>query len=102
MIHRVPVVNKDDYTIWLENLNNEAVFIHCNVYKWNKSVKEKLKKDFHLLVDLQNGPIFALHDKEDTKHKKFLKIYAFEYVKDIECVDGKHRELYMVTGESNG
>jgi len=102
MIHRVPVVNRDNYTILLENVNNEAVFIHCSVYKFNKSVRNQLKKDFEVLMELQNGPVFAFHDKEDAKHKKFLNTYNFKYVKDIECVDGQHRELYMVTGESNG
>ena len=99
---KVPVVNKSDYTILLENLNNEAVFVHCYVYSWSKTVRQNLKKDFNLLLNLQNGPIFAFHDKEDKKHRKFLNIFNFQYVKDIECVDGKQRELYMVTGESNG
>jgi len=102
MIYRVPVVKRPEYTIWLENVKNEAVFIHCDVYKWNKSVKKDLKQKLLTLLSLQADPIFALHDKEDKKHKKFLDIFNFKYVKDIECLDNTLKEIYMVIGDSNG
>ena len=49
MIHRVPVVNRNDYTIWLENYKNIANFIHAEVYKYNKTTREAFGKDLDKL-----------------------------------------------------
>lgn len=75
---KVPVVQKDQYTILLEQ-HLSGTFIHCVVTEWSKSAFASLKQDFESLCKLHGGPIHALHDASDRKHEKFLKMFGFTH-----------------------
>lgn len=76
---KIPVVQRKDYTIFLERRHGVS-FVHCDVYRWNRSVKLQLHQDWEALCLLHNEPIFATHVVGDQKHSKFLKMYGFTYV----------------------
>lgn len=80
---KVPVVRKNEYAILLEE-HLEGTFIHCEVHSWTPALARSLAADFKLLCELHGGPIHALHDSGDRKHKKFLKLYGFEWLKNHE------------------
>lgn len=75
---KVPVVQRKDYVICLEQHVTEGTFIHCDVHSWTTEAAKALSVDFKLLCELHGGPIHALHDARDRKHEKFLKFYGFE------------------------
>ena len=93
---KVPVVNKPDYTIWLENYRNIATFIHADVYKYNKSVRQEFGEDLDKLLRLHNFPLYVLTDKDNTKLKKFMSIYGFVLDHTPLCDDGVEREVYRL------
>lgn len=93
---RVPVVQRPEYQILYEQYEN-LTFVHCNVYKWTPSVKQKLIKDADVLVELHGGPIYTIHEPEDRKHFKFIELFDFKFVQQIFGEDGKIRHLYIRT-----
>ena len=80
-LKKVPVVVRPEYTILYERVPG-VTFVHCEVRKgWTKEVKARLKEDWRTLCSLISPePIYALHDPEDLKHEKFLKMFGFEFV----------------------
>jgi hypothetical protein len=93
---KVPVVNKPEYTIWLENYKNIATFIHADVYKYNKTVRQEFGRDLNLLVDLHSFPLYVLTNKNNTKLKKFMSIYGLVLDHKPLCDDGIEREVYRL------
>jgi len=67
---KVPVVNRLDYTMWLEPFN-DMLWFHTDVYKWTTEVKKKYLKDLDTLQDLVALPLVALVDEDNLKLAKF-------------------------------
>lgn len=80
---KVPVVKTKDYVISFEEHETQGTFIHCDVYGWSKSVFMALQIDFTRLCRLHGGPIHALHDSNDRKHEKFLRLFGFVKAEDL-------------------
>lgn len=92
---KTPVVIRDDYIVYLENYQGTS-FIHCDCFDWCKTIKINLIKDIDTLINLHGSPIYAFHNIEDYKHRKFLKIMKFNFYSDIYCpTDGKVRQLFV-------
>ena len=89
---KVPVVVTDSYTLYIEQFDGFS-FIHCDVYKWNKTTKKELKSALQLVLDTY-GTVSALHDIDDDKHRKFLSMYNFKHYIDINCLDGVTRQVW--------
>ena len=90
---KVPVISTDRYTLYLEQFDG-FTFIHCDVYKWNKSTKKELHKALDYIVKTY-GTVCALHDIDDNKHRKFLKMYKFKFYHNIDCLDGECRQVWI-------
>ena len=96
MIHRVPIVKRKDYTIWLENYKNIANFFHAEVYKYNKTTRENFGKDLDKLMDLHQDPLYVLTESYDKKLKKFMNIYGLTLDHKPLSDDGIEREVYRL------
>jgi hypothetical protein len=92
---KVPVLDTDDFVLYLEDVNGNS-FIHCDVLaKWNKTVKKRLQVAFNLLVKEYGKELYALHTPEDRKHEKFLKMFDFSYLQSLTGKDGKDYDIYI-------
>lgn len=69
---KVPVVNRKDYTMYLE-LYDGILWFHTDVRRWTPEVKKEYIKDLDTLQDLVNIPIAALVDVNNVKLAKFGK-----------------------------
>lgn len=77
---KVPVAKRWCYTILFEEVMGVGTFVHCDIHtKWSKLVKEMVKSGWHLVTTARGGPLYALHDPQDTKHKKFLEMFGFSF-----------------------
>lgn len=90
---KVPVVSTDRYTLYIEYFEG-LNFIHCDVYKWNKTTKKELHKALDSLMK-QYKLICALHDIDDNKHRKFLEMYQFRLYSTETCLDGECRQVWI-------
>jgi len=79
---KLPIIERPEYTVFFEPVpykDHILTFIHCDIRsKWSKSVKERLKRDFEVLTELRESPIFALHTIGDHKHLKFISLFGFK------------------------
>ena len=52
---KVPVIENDDFIIYLENYE-DTVFIHCDVLtKYTKTLRKKLLENLELLISLRKS-----------------------------------------------
>tara|TARA_R110000737_G_scaffold348495_1_gene382422 strand:- start:176 stop:463 length:288 start_codon:yes stop_codon:yes gene_type:complete len=90
---KTPVIQSDDYTVYLE-YSFDLSFIHCDCYRWNKTVKAALLADFNKLIQIHRKPIFAIHEIGDKKHYKFIEMFGFTFQNEIKGLDNIMRHLY--------
>ena len=91
---KTPVIYTLHYTIYLESYMNNS-FIHCDCYKWNKSIKRTMLQDVNTLVQIHGKPLLAIHEINDKKHLKFLELLGFTYHSNFEGMDNTMRQLYV-------
>lgn len=94
MQRKVPVIEKQNFVIYLED-DQGFLFIHCDCDGWSKDVKNELLIDLKALMEVVNKEIYAIHEIDDVKHRKFLKICGFDYFKDFVGTDGKLRQIFV-------
>ena len=79
---KVPVVNKVDYTMYLE-LCEGMLWFHTDVRKWNKEVKKKYLEDLDLLQYLVSVPIVALVANDNVKLAKFGAVTGWNKINRV-------------------
>lgn len=95
---RIPIIQTKDYTVFFQaiRINEiEYTFVHCDVREWSARVLKALRSDWNTLVDLHNGPLLALNEVDDEKHRHFLELFEFSYLQEITGEDGVVRNLYL-------
>ena len=88
---KIPIVQNKDYVIYLEYYAN-IHWLHADVFRWTKEVKNKFIKDLDTMQSLLNAPIYGLVDND--KLSKFGNILKFKYVTDSVGVDGNVYKIY--------
>ena len=95
---RIPIIQNPNYTVFFQAIHINDVpytFVHCDVSIWNKKTLRSLTSDWHLLLDLHNGPLLALNEENDEKHRHFLELFDFTYLQKLTGEDGVVRNLYI-------
>lgn len=89
------IVDSDRFKMTLEEVQNHK-FVHCTVYKWNKTTKKQIKSEVDKLLNKYEN-LYVLRNVENTNKpsEKFLKMYGFNYYKTIECLDGIDRPMWI-------
>ena len=90
---KVPVVNRQDYTMHLE-LHDGFLWFHTDVRKWTPAVKTKYLEDLHLLQYLTEVPLVALVEDGNTKLAKFGNTIGFKYQQPFIGQDKKMYHIY--------
>ena len=88
------VIETDDFTAYYDQ-HQEHTFLHCDVYRYNRSVKTDLQTGLKVLSALRQTPLFALHEIHDSKHLKFITMLGFKYLETRLCLDGCTRDIYI-------
>jgi hypothetical protein len=83
MTYKVPVVEREDYTIYFQDLNGET-WVHCDVRHWSPTAAKSIKRDADALKKIVGGPVYALNEpKGCKKHIKFLKMLGFRFLGEL-------------------
>lgn len=88
---KVPVVNRVDYTMYLE-LHADMLWFHTDVYNWTAEVKKRFITDLNVLQTLVSVPLLAVID--NPKLAKFAKSIGFKYEEPVKGVDGNEYDIY--------
>jgi hypothetical protein len=89
---KVPVVNRRDYTIYIEYISHQAGrshWLHIDVRKWSSSVARQISADFDTLLDLHGTCFHVAVDLNNWKLSKFVDLFGFEEISRIET-DSRH------------
>ena len=90
---KTPVVNRQDYTMYLENYAG-MLWFHTDVHKWSSEVKTKYLEDLNLIQYLVNMPFVSLVEEDNTKLAKFAEIIGMKAVDKMNLNNGKVGLVY--------
>jgi len=86
---KVPVVNRLDYTMYLEPCA-DMLWFHTDVRKWTPEVKKEYLKDLKTLQSLVAIPLAALVEKDNIKLAKFGKSIGWIKINQLNMNDKKY------------
>lgn len=86
---KTPVVNKPEYTMYLELFDN-MLWFHTDVYAWSADIKKKYILDLDVLQRLATVPLLALVEEEDTKLAKFGETIGWYKINKLITNDKKY------------
>lgn len=90
---KVPVVNRTDYTMYLESYAG-MLWFHTDVHKWSSEVKTKYLEDLNLLQHLVGMPLVALVEEDNKKLAKFGKVTGWQMFDKLNLDNGKVGYVY--------
>ena len=91
---KIPVVLHPNYMLYIEEFQDK-IFMHCDVYKWNKTTKKSLDNSLQQLFNLYGRDIYALHENtQDNKHRKFLEMLKFKLYSTEMGLDGLTHQVW--------
>ena len=90
---KVPVVIRDDYTMFLEFFDG-MLWFHTDVHKWTAEVKIKYLEDLNILQYLTSCPLVAMVNKRDKKLSKFGSVIGFKYEQPFLGNDKQMYDIY--------
>ena len=90
---KVPVVLRDDYTMYLEFFEG-MLWFHTDVRKWTPEIKVKYVEDLNILQYLINSPLVAMVNQRDKKLSKFSKVIGFKYEQPFLGNDKQMYDIY--------
>lgn len=90
---KVPVVLRDDYTMFLEFFEG-MLWFHTDVHKWTAEVKAKYLEDLNILQYLLNCPLVAMVNQRDKKLSKFSNVIGFKYEQPFLGNDKQMYDIY--------
>lgn len=90
---KIPVVNRNEYTIYLEYFN-DIYWLHTDVYKWSGQIKKQYIKELNQLQKLLGFSIYGLVEEENKELSKFGKTIGFKYLRDLIGNDGNLYKIY--------
>ena len=102
---KVPVASNENGVAYLQ-VESNAVYFHCDIYKWNKSTYKEFKEIFRIILARYrvhtDKPLLAPVTPNDAKHKKFVGMFGFEPT-GRQGIDsgGNVIDVYSI-GEDNG
>lgn len=93
--NKVPVVLRDEYTMYLELFDN-LLWFHVDVHKWSIEVKKRFEKDLSCLSDLVGIALVGLVREDDKKLGKFGRLIGFQMRKEVVLLDGSKAFIYAL------
>lgn len=96
---KTPVVNRPDYTMYLE-LFQDMLWFHTDVRKWSNEVKKNYIKDLDSLQELVGIPLIALVEEDNIKLSKFGEVTGWVVMNKLNLNNGKVGLVY--TRSKNG
>jgi len=91
---KIPVVLRDDYTMYLE-LYEGMLWFHTDVRRWTNKIKKDFIKDLNTLQTLVNVPLVAMIDNIELA--KFAELIGFKYEQPFK---GRNNEIYQIYSRS--
>lgn len=97
---KLPIISNEYFVIYFENClynkTQELIVVHCDILKWNKTVRNRLLKESNELFIKQKKPLVVIHNLEDKKHLKFIVLMGFiPCLSEVSIKDGSKHMLFI-------
>ena len=89
---KLPVVNRPEYTIYLEFFNN-MYWLHSDVYKWSAETKKNYIRELNQLQMLLEAPLYGVVD--NPKLGKFGTTIGFSFLQNVIGNDNNLYQIYV-------
>ena len=90
---KIPVVNKPEYTMYLECWEDEFWF-HTDVHKWSPDIYRSYIYHLDLMQHLLDKDLYAVV-VDDPKLAKFGEIIGFTFLEHRNTVDDNTADIYI-------
>lgn len=90
---KVPVVNRTDYTMYLESYA-DMLWFHTDVRNWTPFIKARYLEDLNLLQYLVDVPLVALVEEDNHKLAKFGEVTGWKVIDQMKLNNGKVGYVY--------
>jgi hypothetical protein len=77
-------------------------FAHLDVYYFSPAVLRDLREKWRIFRENVDCALFRMGDNDDAKFERFIRMFGFQYVSEVECTDGKTRRLFVNFGPAKG
>lgn len=91
--NKIPVVLRDEYTMYLELFDN-LLWFHTDVHKWTVKVKKRFEKDLMDLERLVGVSLVALIREDDERLRRFAKMVKWREKGQVMLLDGSLAFIY--------
>lgn len=83
----------------LQDNLEEIIVAHCDVFKWNKNIKQELINKFYNIFVVQEMPLYVVLNKENNKLIKFSVMNGFiPYKSNVTTQSGEVKEMFKWIG----
>lgn len=90
---KTPVVNRPEYTMYLECWEDEFWF-HTDIHKWSPGIYRSYIYHLDLMQHLLDKDLYAVV-VDDSKLSKFGKIIGFTFLEHRNTVDDNTANIYI-------
>lgn len=90
---KTPVLQAEDYVVYVEIVQG-LTFIHMDVFKWTKRVKEEFLHNWLSWASQQSRPLYAMPFIDNAKMDKWCSLCGFKLLEMHHCTDGVIRKLF--------
>lgn len=90
-----PVIKTENYIVYVELVPDDYWFIHMDVFKWTKTIKQQFLSDWKAWTEKHKDKVLlAMPFIDDYKMEKWIAMTGFELIEHHKCTDGVVRKLY--------
>jgi hypothetical protein len=91
---KLPVLADDCFIVYVEHAGKNT-FVHMDVAKWNKNIKQRFTESWFPWAAKQMVTLYAMPFIDDKKMAKWVKFCGFDLLNHHICTDGVTRKLYV-------
>jgi hypothetical protein len=97
-VARYAVNDTPDYTCVLDEFRRgeeQLMLVHLDMHKATPRAMRTMLRDWRLLRECLECPLFAYGEVDDHKYTKFMALLGFKPISFIPCTDGCSRRVFV-------
>lgn len=77
--------------------DKQMLFVHLAVTHCSPSTFREMRDVWNKFREVVTCPVYALGPDEDDKFANFVRLFGFEFLRDVICENGEQRRLFLNT-----
>lgn len=73
----------------------QMLFVHLHVKRWSPGMLREMRDVFAKFRDAVSCPLYALNPDEDKTWEKFVALFGFKFLREVQCENGEQRRLFI-------